>query len=135
GGVFSRAGVGFAIGARLKYKTSHKGGGFIEGAPITGGPFAVAQPIAHTCPPGIGISTIGLYGDVVGLFPRAAVGFPIGTRLKSKTPHKGAGLIETTPITGKAFAITQQIAHPSPMSFAINIVRPDGAFLGRLFPF
>src|SRR5262249_51485573 len=133
-GLFSRAAVDFPIGGRLKYTTSPKGAGFIEGAPITGRPFAFAQPIAHTCPPGIGISTIGLYWNVVGLFPRAAVGFPIGTRLKSKTPHKGAGFIEGTPITRRPSAVAQPIAHPCPTSIGINSIGPYRDVVGLFFP-
>src|SRR5262249_16410070 len=119
-GLFSRAAVGFPIGARLKSKTPHEGASFIEGSPITGTPFAGAQPIAHACPTSIGISTIGLYRDVVGLFSRAAVGFPIGASLKFKTPHKGASFIEGSPITGRPIAVAEPIAHACPTSIGIN---------------
>jgi len=120
-GLFSRAAVGFPIGTRLKSKTPHEGAGFIERPPITETPVAVAQPIAHPCPTSIGINRPGRCRDVVGFFSRAAVGFPIGARLKSKTPHKDAGLVETTPIADTT-AIAKPIGPTVPPGIGITTI-------------
>ena len=64
--LFSRAAVGFPIGARLKSKTPHEGAGFIEGAPIAATTTATSKPVAPTVPPGIGINGLGTRRNIVG---------------------------------------------------------------------
>src|SRR5262245_11307115 len=112
--LFSRAAVGFPIGARLKSKTPHEGAGFIEGAPIAATTTAASKPVAPTVPPGIGIGLVGVARDVVGLFPGAAVRSPVAGRFESKALHEGAGFIEGAPIAATTTATSKPVAPTVP---------------------
>src|SRR5262245_4506944 len=120
-GLFSRAAVGFPIGTRLKSKTSHKGAGLVETTPVADAA-TMAKPITPTVPPGIGITTIGRCRDVVGLFPRAAIGLPCLARLEPEAPRKGASFLEGAPIADTT-AIAKPIGPASPAHIGINLPR------------
>src|SRR5262245_10280896 len=130
--LFSRAAVGFPIGARLKSKTPHEGAGFIEGAPIAATTTATSKPVAPTVPPGIGIGLVGVARDVVGLFPGAAVRSPVAGRFEAEAARECASFLEGAPIAATTTATSKPVAPTVPPGIGINSLGTRRNIVGPL---